>query len=151
MSISDIIKRLMENHRLDEMSISRGEALATCIELGTEFYEHFHKVFVGGTKDRDFKHHCSEMQGWYNSVKKIVLSYNKKTLSKDQLYRWFFLAGSETYVTFNDEREAAMYDQFVKIVLEGDERLFSDILEEIFSKRDSDEDTLKDKIRKKQK
>lgn len=133
MSTSNIIKRLMENHRVDEMSISRSEALATCIGLGNEFCDHFHKLYVGGLEDRDFKHHCSEMQGWYNSVKKIVLSYNKKILSKDQLYRWFFLAGSETYVIFDNKREAALYDQFVKIVLEDDTRLFSDILEEIFS------------------
>lgn len=133
--IENIVARLMENHRIDEMAISKGEALATCMQLGTEFYEHFHKVYVGGLEDRDFKHHCGEMQGWYNSVKKIVLKSNKKQLNKDQLYRWFFLAGSESYVLFKDREESSMYESFVKKILDNDYRKFSGILEEIITSR----------------
>lgn len=129
--INDIVRRLIENHRLDEMAISKSEAIASCMQLGTEFYEHFHKVYVGGIEDVDFKHHCKEMYNWYNSVRKIVLKSNKKPINNDQIYRWFFLAGSESYILFQDTNEVDAYEEFIQKLLSGDDRMFSDIIEDI--------------------
>lgn len=115
-------------HTIKEMAVTRSEGIASCISLGHKFYEHFHKIYLEGIYSNDFKHHCGEMSGWFNSVSDIVFSYNKKRITDDQLYRWFFLAGSELYVLFKNLNEANMYDKFVKILLKNKSRSISDLL-----------------------
>lgn len=79
--------------RINEMALSRADAIDKCISLGKKFAEHFNKLFY----DEDFEknHHLSEMQVWYNSVKSIKLSYSSKYISNTKLVEWFFTAGED--------------------------------------------------------
>ena len=115
-------------HIIKEMAVTRSEGIASCIILGHKFYEHFYKIYLEGIYSNDFKHHCGEMSGWFNSVIDMVFSYNKKRITDDQIYRWFFLAGSELDVLFNDSKEAFIYNKFVKILLKNKSESISDLL-----------------------
>ena len=115
-------------HIIKEMAVTRGEGIASCMTLGHKFYEHFHKIYLEGIYSDDFKHHCGEMFGWFNSVVSMVFSYNKKRITDDQIYRWFFLAGSELNILFKNQYEANMYDKFVKLLLKNKSKSISDLL-----------------------
>ena len=108
-----IIKKMMENHRLDEMSTTRADAILKCISLGKQFIEHFHKVYVGGLKDKDFEHHCHEMQTWYNDINSIKLKSNNKSLTKVNKIDWFFTAGASTEDLLPEGNELDMYENLI--------------------------------------
>lgn len=111
--MEEIVNRLIENHRIDEMAYERADAIDKCDRLGKQFIDHFHKVYAGGVSDNDFQHHCQEMQAWYDDVKDIILRYNKKRLSNDQLVNWFFTKGSSVEVLFKDDSEGDTYDELM--------------------------------------
>lgn len=130
--MSEIVKRLMENRRLHEMAYERSDAIDRCASLGKEFVEHFHKIYQSGIKDKDFNHHCQEMQSWYESVSKIVLKSNKKLISNNQLIDWFFTVGSSVEYLFHDEGEIDLYNKFMIILLaQGESKKIVEILQEL--------------------
>ena len=45
--MKEIVKRLMKNHRIDEMAYERNDAIDRCASLGKKFIAHFHKVYLG--------------------------------------------------------------------------------------------------------
>lgn len=108
--MDEIVKRL---HRVCEMAYERRDAIDRCASLGEKFIEHFHKVYSLGVEDRDFEHHCQEMQSWYDSVKDIVLKSSNRKLSNNQLIDWFFTKGSSTEYLFKDEVEVDEYNEFI--------------------------------------
>lgn len=111
--MEEIVRKLMEN-RMDEMALERSKAIDVCISRGNQFIKHFHKLYAGGIDDRDFNHHCHEMQVWYDDVKDIIMKPKNKQISRTQLIDWFFTAGSTIEVKFrNNEDEGDMYEELV--------------------------------------
>ena len=119
---------IIKESNLIEMAMDRNKAIAVCMQLGDEFIEHFHKVYLEGVNSINFNHHCSEMTGWYKRVKRIVLSNNKKQISVKQLEDWFFCAGSSYNKLFNNYEEIIKYKEFVKLLLKNTDTRISDIL-----------------------
>ena len=130
--MKEIVKRLMKNHRIDEMAYERNDAIDRCASLGKKFIEHFHKVYLGGLNDVDFSHHCAEMQNWYEDVRSIRLKSNKKLLTIMNLSDWFFSAGAGVEDFLYDPREVEAYDYFVDTLVTNDnvEESFNLILQE---------------------
>lgn len=85
----------MEEDYLVEMALSRGEAIDICMSLGKQFANHFNKVCDEGKNCSNFKHHCQEMQSWFNKVKSIKLRHTKRLIQPTNLYDWFFTCGAE--------------------------------------------------------
>ena len=119
---------IIKESNLTEMAMDRNRAIAVCMQLGDEFIEHFHKVYLEGVNSINFNHHCSEMTGWYKRVKRIVLSNNKKQISVKQLEDWFFCAGSSYNKLFDNYDEIIKYKEFVKLLLKNTDTSISDIL-----------------------
>ena len=88
---------------LTETAISRVDAIDKCNQLGKMFVEHFHKVVKEGIYSYTFNYHCAEMQAWWDKVKNIRMSDNKKLISTDNLVNWFFTAGSDIESIIKDE------------------------------------------------
>lgn len=97
--------------KINEMALLKVDAMDRAIALGEKFAEHFNKLFY----DEDFEknHHLSEMQAWWNKVKNIKLSYNKKAISDCQLIDWFFTAGQN----FEDVIENNFIAKYKKFIL----------------------------------
>lgn len=130
--MEEIIQRLMENHRLDEMALDRDKLIDRCMSLGRKFIDHYHEIYRLGAEDRDYDHHCGELQGWYASVKDLVFKHNHKKISKTQLIDWFFTRGSSIEELFPEDREAEIYEEFILKILSTDESI-SEILSELLN------------------
>ena len=127
--MEEILKRLSEN-RLNEMAMSQDKAIDRCISLGRKFIEHFHKVYEGGLGDRDFEHHCYEMQTWYNDINSIVLKSTKRHLTSTNKMDWFFTAGSDPDEFLNDLDEIESYNKLIIRLLDTNEDII-EVMEEI--------------------
>ena len=103
----------MKFNTLNEMAYDRSYVIDKCYSLGMQFIKHFKKVYSLGINDKDFKHHCQEMQSWYDTVKNMVLRYNNKRISNDQLINWFFTAGSSTEVLFGNDEAGDIYGELI--------------------------------------
>ena len=85
----------MQEDYLVEMALSRGEAIDICMSLGKQFTNHFNKVCDEGKNSSNFKHHCEEMQSWFDKVKSIKLRHTRRLIQPTNLYDWFFTCGAE--------------------------------------------------------
>lgn len=103
----------MKFNTLNEMAYSRQDLIEKCSNLGLKFIEHFKKVYQGGLSDRDFKHHCQEMQSWYDNIKSSVIKTSKHPISNEQLVDWFFTAGSSIEVLFGNDEAGDIYDELI--------------------------------------
>ena len=89
---------------VNEVAISRSDAITTCASLGRKFIEHFVKAVQEGPTSDSFHHHCTEMQGWWDIVKDFKF--------------WFLTAGSDIDKLFeNMPTEQNLYEMFVVIFL----------------------------------
>ena len=118
---------------LNEMASPRAHAIDICISLGEEFIEHFKEICQKGVSDRDFKHHCQELQAWYDKIKKIVIKQTNKKISKIQMIDWFFTCGSSLEELFDDDDIQTKYEEFIIKLLESDD-LIVNILYKILIK-----------------
>lgn len=95
--------------RLNEMSFEKNQAIDTSVELGEQFAKHFVKIMEEGFKNPNFKHHCHEMQVWFDKVKKITIKPKTKHLTIEQWIDWFFTAGQSIELlipeSYQDEYE----------------------------------------------
>ena len=114
---------------LNEMALSKSDAIDRCISLGNRFIEHFLKVIKEGKTHQDFLHHCQEMQAWYDSVRKIKLKLTNKALTKTNLIDWFFTAG-QVPEDFMDEDLVEIYETFYLRLLSLDKKVV-DILRDL--------------------
>lgn len=104
---------------LNEMALSRRDAMNRAMDLQLRFIEHFDKIY-NDIDNIAINHWASEMQAWLNQVLAIKLSYNNKSLTKEQLRDWFFYGGSESSTLFrNNMTEGQVYDDFVELILEN--------------------------------
>lgn len=78
---------------LTEMAYKRTDAIDRCFDLGKKFTQHFNIIVKLGKNDIDFKHHCQELQSWYDNVKSIKLKETKKDIKRSELWDWFFTVG----------------------------------------------------------
>lgn len=109
------IKRV--DNILNEMAFERSDGVKLCIDLGYEFVSHFKKTFDNGASALDFKHHCAEMQAWWNKIREIKWKFNKKQISKIDLIDLFFTCGSDVETILGDEYEE-VYEKFILILLQ---------------------------------
>jgi hypothetical protein len=105
---------------MNDMSISRADALEKCQNLGRKFIQHFDKVYKN--PDSSSKHHwLSEMQAWYQNIKDIKLKGVDKPLLKQQLIDWFFTAqaNASDYMINPTYAEDQAYEEFYLKLLNG--------------------------------
>lgn len=122
---------LFENLQLlNEMALLRADAIDLCISLGEKFTTHFKEIYQKGISDRDFKHHCQELQAWYDKINKIILKQSNKKLSKIQKIDWFFTHGSSLEEIFNNNEIETKYEEFIMKLL-SDNNLVVNILNDI--------------------
>jgi len=122
---------LFENlQMLNEMAMPRADAIELCISLGEKFTNHFKEVYELGKNNIDFKHHCQELQSWYDKINEIVLKQNNKKLSKTQKIDWFFTRGSSLENIFNNDNIEKIYEDFI-FELMSSNKLIVDILYEL--------------------
>ena len=76
--------------------------------------EDINKLFTD--KEYERNHHLSEMQAWWDKVRKIKLSYNKKLISNEQLIDWFFTA-SQDYSDLISDKYITNYKKFISLLL----------------------------------
>ena len=97
-----------------EMALNKLDAMDRCISLGEKFTEHFNKLFTD--KEYEKNHHLAEMQAWWDKVRKIKLSYNKKLISNRQLIDWFFTAGQD-YSDLISTKHIIKYKELISLLL----------------------------------
>lgn len=107
---------LEELSTLNEMALTKRDAMNRCLDLSIEFVKHFDKIYNDIDNDA-INHWASEMQSWLDKVLSIKLSYNNKSLSLQQKMDWFFTSGSDSETLFKDNfTEAEVYDDFINLV-----------------------------------
>lgn len=85
----------LKSHILSEQAVERADVILLCMRLGEKFAEHFIKVVTEGKASDDFHHHCSEMQAWFDEVKRKKIKTTKKVITKTNLIDWFFTCGED--------------------------------------------------------
>lgn len=111
--ISELDKALkLEEEYLYEIALSRTEAMDRCISLGEQFIEHFDEIYKE-PNCQAVDHWCSEMQTWFNKVRKIVLKHNNKKLNRTQMRDWFFTFGYDPSMYFDNRDETEAYEEFI--------------------------------------
>ena len=115
-TVKELNKWLLSDS-INDMALSRTDAMDRCIALGKRFIEHFDKMYHGDKQTAN--HWLSEMDSWYKQVKQIKLKENNKEILKGDLRDWFFTAGAnpQDFMTNPDYEELKAYDEFVEKVL----------------------------------
>lgn len=112
-----------------ESTYKRADAIDRCFNLGKKFTQHFNMIAKLGKDDTDFKHHCQELQSWYDPVRVIRLKESNKTITRSQLWDWFFTVGQDVedviLPQFTD-----LYEDFYLELSRGNRKVV-DILEEL--------------------
>lgn len=105
---------------INDMALSRTDAMDRCISLGKKFIEHFDKVYKN-PNDSARNHWLSEMNTWWKSVKEIKLKNTNKPPLNGEYRDWFFTAGAnpEDFMKTPTYMESKSYDDFVNALLNG--------------------------------
>lgn len=114
---------------IKETAYTQSKAIDRCASLGRQFIDHFHKVVEEGDQSPDFKHHCQEMQTWWEDVRDIVLKHNKKRISKVDLIDWFFTKGSSIEIQIKESYQELYEELCVSLISD-----YSSTVEEILSR-----------------
>ena len=130
----------IKDNYLNDMALSRTDAIDRCISLGKNFIEHFDKIYNNPDSEA-FNHWAKEMKGWLNQVKEIKLKPKNNYILKGQLRDWFFTAGAvpEDFMLNPTDKEIQMYDNFCEELLSGKD--IYEVLNELFKSniRDTEE------------
>lgn len=134
--INETIKQLnnLDEQVLQEMALSRNEAIDKCIELGKQFTEHFNKLMFEGKNSDDYSHHVAEMQAWLDKVRNIKLKATNKYISNSQLSDWFFTAG-QTVEDVIDFQYIDKYEKFYILILANPNMQLKEILEKFLQNK----------------
>lgn len=103
---------------LNEMAISRSDAIDKCEELGIKFIEHFEKI-IKEPKSSSVNHWMNEMQRWLDRINKFVLTQNKKLIPTGDKINWFFNANSTPEILIKDSTIASKYEDFIEIIIKN--------------------------------
>lgn len=104
------------NESINSSAVDKAAAIERCRHLGRRFIEHFIKLVEETPNDLNFKHHCKEMQTWYNDAESIILKYNNKKISNTQLSDWFFTCG-ETTENLMSNKYTDIYEDFIATII----------------------------------
>lgn len=85
-----------QRHKISEFAQSRQKIIDDCIALGKQFAHHFNKIMDEGIESLYFKHHCDELQNYFNQVSNTKFKHNNKRLTTENLIDWFFTTGQNT-------------------------------------------------------
>ena len=110
-----------------EQAIARNDLVLSCLSLGRQFISYFKKILRNQDNQELVHHWCSEMQSFYDDVKDARLKSNKKIVSKEFLYEYFFLKGSGLSDQFSNEEEAEMYQCVIDLILYNNENVYEAI------------------------
>lgn len=103
---------------LNEMAISRSDAIDKCEELGIKFIEYFEKI-IKEPKSSSVNHWMNEMQKWLDRINKFVLTQNKKLIPTGDKINWFFNANSTPEILIKDSTIASKYEDFIEIIIKN--------------------------------
>ena len=117
--------------RLEEQSFKRSDIIDRCLALGKLFADHFVKIIYLGRDDVDFKHHCQEMQSWYDEIKRLRFKESSKKISKSQIWDWFFTIGQDSEDVVGPDY-VEIYENFYLDLVRGNEKVI-DILSKLLS------------------
>lgn len=119
-------------YKINEMALSRSDAISLCLDLGKEFSEHFVKVTTEGTNSENFNHHCSEMQAWFDKIRKIKLKPKSKTLNIEQYVDWFFTAGQNIEDVVGEDN-VELYEKLIEGLLNNKNNKIINIMKNILN------------------
>lgn len=114
---------------LTEMAYKRADAIDRCFNLEQKFTQHFNVIAKLGKDDIDFKHHCKELQSWYDAVRVIKLEESNKTITRSQLWDWFFTVGQGVEDVILPQF-IDLYEDFYLELSRGNRKV-ADIMEEL--------------------
>lgn len=126
---------------IQDMALSRADAMERCISLGKKFIQHFDKIYKN-PNDNSVQHWKGEMKGWLNSVKEIKLKNTNKPLLNTEIHDWFLTAGANVgdFIKSPLANEIEAYDKFIIDCLSvGLDSAFRNIKSEVI-------DSMKDEI-----
>lgn len=104
--------------KINEMAYNRKDVIDKCSSYGRQFIEHFKKVCEEGRTADSFKHHCHEMQTWYDTVSNYRFKETKKKISASLLIDWFFENGSYVEDIIPEDFQD-IYEQLILDLLTG--------------------------------
>ena len=113
--------KIIKEQMLNEMSVSRPEAMEKCEALGIKFIEHFVKIY-NNPHSQTVHHWSKEMQAWYDSVSRIKIKKINKPLTIPEKIDWFY-SFTDSYEDYfnNDEDKIYKYKQLITgVELTGD-------------------------------
>lgn len=120
------------NTPITEMSLSRVDTIDRCMSLGKQFAEHFNVICKESTKSLNFKHHCHDMQVWFDTVLSIRIKPKGKHLTVEQLVDWFFTSG-QNIEDIIDEDYQDIYDVLIRKLVSNDQCKIIDIMSDILN------------------
>lgn len=120
-----------ENY-LTEMAYKRADAIDRCFNLGKKFTEHFNIIAKLGKDDIDFKHHCQELQNWYDNARSIKLKENKQLIKRSELWDWFFTVGQNVEDVILEPYQE-LYEDFCFRLLSNTDKTIYKVLSELLS------------------
>lgn len=121
-------------NKIAEFAVSRADAITTCMSDGRQFMQHFVKVLHDGIDGDNFKHHCHEMQNWFDVAKGIKLKGSKKPLSLEQWMDWFFTAGGNIEDEIN-EQYTDLYEKLIFQLMSNKNGKIEDIMKQILNSK----------------
>ena len=103
---------------VNDMTLSRRDAMDRCIGLGKQFISHFDKIYKNKNSD-DINHWIMEMNTFYKKVKEIKLKESNDEILSGDLRDWFFNAGANVkdFMKNSTYEEEKLYDNFVNKVI----------------------------------
>lgn len=118
MNLQEAISTLnsLQEEYLEEMALSRKDAIIKCTGIGQRFVEHFDKIYNAEPNNENVAHWKTELAGFWGQIKDMKLKPDSKFLSFQNLMDWFFTAGQDAEDFFKAEdknAESEKYDDFI--------------------------------------
>lgn len=95
--VHDVYSKATE--QIDKV-MTNASVITDCMNAGEQFIRCFDKVYRH--KSELFKQTCEEMQSILDRIYSLRLKTDDKLLSSEQLFNWFFRAGSVPGCFLND-------------------------------------------------
>ena len=136
-----------ESLELNEMALSRQDAIDRCMGLGKKFAEHFDKIY--NSKDKKLiDHWAKEMDAWWDQVKDIRMKPRSKRIYNVDLLDWFFDAGqlATDFMTSDDIFEEREKYEELEYKLLGREKTVVELIEEMFPINESLNETTTSRV-----
>lgn len=99
---------------LEDMALSRSDAIDKCKGKGIKFIQHFEKIF-DNPNHQSVYHWAKEMNSWLNDVKEYKLKESNDYILFGDLRDWFFTAAGtpDEFMKKPTQEKLKQYDRFV--------------------------------------